>query len=118
MKHLILRSVTFFGLAAAAVLAGPTFAIDRPAGYWYGTRVQAANADRVIRIDPTTRWVNVTQNETVKFVVRTSSGREESFVWRFDGLTGMFDLRQAAPAGLLDREVDSYIAVDPRYSAP
>jgi hypothetical protein len=71
-----------------------------------GDLVPPGQATRVIRIEPSTRYVNARWGDTVAFV---SHGKE--FAYRFDGAPGRsaFDLRQVAPAGTLDHEVTAYI---------
>jgi hypothetical protein len=61
-----------------------------------GDLVPPIEATRVIRIEPSTRYVNVRWGDTVAFL---SNGKE--FAYRFDGAPGesAFDLRQVAPAG-------------------
>ena len=78
-------------LAVAAVLAtsavyfsGSQAATPDPKG-WYGTPVTQGRADRVVEITPTTRFVNVDENQVVRFVVHGSPGRDESFMWQFNG---------------------------------
>lgn len=65
-------------------------------------------AGRTVVIQPGTRYVNVTQDEVVKFV---DNGQE--FAVRFDGVRSSFDLRAVAPAGALDHKVVAYVAPDP-----
>jgi hypothetical protein len=57
-------------------------------------------ADRTIALDSGSRYVTVTQGETVKFV---ANGKE--FSWVFDGVPSSFNLDQVAPAGTLDHSV-------------
>jgi hypothetical protein len=70
--------------------------------------MSAAAAERTIVINENTRWVNVTQGETIKFV---ANGRE--FTIAFDGVAENADLRNLAPAGALDHEVDAEVAENP-----
>lgn len=81
----------------------------RPA-WELGTQLSVAEAQRTISVTSDTRWVNVNQDEAVRFV----AGNTE-FAWRFDG-TGLrpFDLRSIAPAGALVQPVTVYIR--PRIS--
>jgi hypothetical protein len=66
--------------------------------------------DRTIVIDGTTKWINVTEGETIRFVVG-----EKSFAWIFDSYDQGKDLKQIAPKGMLsDRSVKVYVAADPR----
>jgi hypothetical protein len=73
-----------------------------------GESVVADAAQRTVAIDASTRWVNVTQGETVKFV---ANGNE--FTFDFDGVSGYVDLAQIAPAGALDHKVAVYVARQP-----
>ena len=69
-------------------------------------------AQYTIAITPSTRWVNVTGGDIVRFDV---GGK--SFAWSFTGAGSVssFDLKRVAPPGLLDRSIMAYIAPDPRY---
>jgi hypothetical protein len=79
-----------------------------------GTAVPGQSpADEVIVISDTTRYVNVTGGETVRFVVG-----EHSFTWSFQtGGTRIapFDLGRIAPKGFLNHRVVAYVAEDPLY---
>lgn len=111
-QHTIRRSLAVSALALAATFAVPAFAAHPAASSNYGTPVHAGQANREIRLDSTARWVNVHQNETIRFVVGA-----QSFMWRFDTLgTRPFDLNQVAPAGMLgDAPITVYVARDPLY---
>ncbi len=75
-----------------------------------GTQVPVAEAQRTINLTSGTRWVNVNQDEAIRFV---AGGAE--FGWRFDGtLLRPFDLRSIAPSGALTQPVTVYIR--PRVS--
>lgn len=73
--------------AAAAAHAGD---IPQP----YGTPVQTESAQREIKIQSATRYVNVERGETVRFV--TPQG---AFVWNFDTdrNRSQFDFAQIVP---------------------
>jgi hypothetical protein len=73
-----------------------------------GQLVQTDNADRTIVVGDSTRHVNVTQGEKVKFVV---GGRE--FVIAFDGVAQDVDLRDLVPQGALDHPVRTHVEVSP-----
>lgn len=98
--------------AIALTLGTPLLAAQPAANSIYGTPVQAGQADREIQLDSATLWVNVQQNETVRFI---AGG--QSFIWRFDTLgTPTFELNRIAPAGMLGNgSVSVYVAPDPRY---
>jgi hypothetical protein len=80
-----------------------------------GDVVSANQATRTIQITAATRYVNVKRGETVRFV---DNGRQ--FTYFFDGASGesSFDLRQVAPAGMLDHQVTAYVEIDPMFWTP
>src|SRR5262245_48986217 len=105
-------------LAAAAVLAtsalyfaGASAAMPDPKG-WNGTPVGEGRVDRVIEISPTTRVVNVDENQIVKFVVH-GGGRDESFLWQFNGARAVIPLAAIAPDGTVTHPVNVYVGPDP-----
>jgi hypothetical protein len=67
----------------------------------------ANQAQRTIVITPTTKYVNVTEGDVVRFVVDG-----QTFVWNFDGSPDInsFPLNRVAPAGVLDHTVTAYVA--------
>jgi hypothetical protein len=106
-------------LAVAAVLAAsaiyfsaPHAATPDPKG-WNGTPVAEGRADRVVEIDPATRVVNVDENQIVRFVVHGSGGRDEAFLWEFNGSRGVIPLAAIAPDGVAAPPVEIYVAPDP-----
>ena len=103
-------------LAVAAVLAtsaiyfsGTQAATPDPKG-WYGTPVAEGRADRIVEITPTTHFVNVDENQIVKFVV---AGRGESFMWQFNGGRSVIPLTAIAPDGAVTQPVSVYVAPGP-----
>jgi len=64
----------------------------------YGVQIAPEQAQRTIRIDSKTRWVNVTHREDIRFVV--GQGDESKvFAWRFDGAPQLpFKLNKIEPA--------------------
>ena len=73
-----------------------------------GDTVPVSEAHRTIVITPSTKWVNVTEGETVKFV---ANGQE--FAFDFDSVAiSSFDLQRIAPAGALDHKVPVYVAAN------
>jgi len=68
-------------------------------------------ATRTIQIEARTKYVNVTEHETVKF-----EAGGQAFAIRFGGEYPVFDLNQLAPAGALDHNVRVYVAPDPQYN--
>lgn len=96
------------GLAAAAG-AQPQ---PREATY-YGHALPADTAEREVRLAPSTRFVNVTHWESVRFV---KDGR--AFDWKFDSVTTeSFPLARIAPAGWDVGQVQVYMLHNP-YAYP
>jgi hypothetical protein len=110
MKPRIRIAVASLGLmgafaAAPLALAGQAHEESLPEAVHRGGLV-----DRTIVIDGTTKWINVTEGETIRFLV---GGK--SFAWVFDSYDQGADLKKLAPKGMLgDRPVKVYVAADPR----
>ncbi len=66
-------------------------------------------ADRMIVIKPTTKRVNVFENDTVLFKVGA-----KQFAIKFDGNNVYYDLSALAPPGVLTRKVKVYVAPNPK----
>ena len=97
-------------LGAAGVAASMAAAAAVPA-YLLGNTAAPEQARRTIVITPTTRYVNVTGGEVVKFVVNGTT-----FAWNFDSpAVSSFELNRVAPAGALDHTVTAYVAPDPEW---
>jgi hypothetical protein len=80
-------------------------------GLLLGQPASVGLAERTIVVGQGTRWVNVTQGETIRF---TAAGAE--FAWRFDGRRQRaFDLREIAPAGAVPNEVTVYVTQAPGH---
>jgi hypothetical protein len=78
----------------------------------FGTASEERSAERVIKIAPDAKWVNVTEGETIKFIDEASG---KSFAWRFDTIVGVFDLNRVVPAGMLEgHQVKAYVATSYR----
>lgn len=112
LKALVYSGITAVGLATALTAS----ASINMAAYSYendvGSPGRDGQYDRVITITPDAQWVNVTQDETVKFVDAASG---KSFVWHFDTASFAFDLGRVASNGALaGRHVQAYIATNPR----
>lgn len=99
MKIAIHNAAAAVGASVALAIAPGAFADDHPASS-LGTPVYSTNADRVLRIGPETKSVNVRHYETVRFLVGS-----KSFTWRFDTLNvGAFELNKVAPQGIFDNQ--------------
>jgi len=86
------RAVVVLSIGLAMSAAGAAGVAGTPAQY--GSQALNATADREIAIDASTKWINVTDGETVQF---TKNGH--SFTWHFATLNGetSFQLSQIAP---------------------
>jgi|SRR5471032_518267 len=100
---LILSLALAMSAAGAADVAGPAH---------YGRHALIANAEREIVIDASTKWINVTNGETVRI---TKDGK--SFTWRFDvlGDETSFHLSEIAPADFKVDGVRVFVAANPTY---
>jgi hypothetical protein len=85
-------------LATGLVLSTAASASDHAIDKDYGNPSTPDYADRVVTIKPDARWVNVTQDETVRFVDARSGA---TFTWKFDTVVRVFDLTSVAPSGIL-----------------
>jgi hypothetical protein len=94
-------------LAGGAVIATAAEAAGTP--LFVGDPGDEASVQRVITIKPDAKWVNVTEDETVKFV---DAATGKSFVWHFDtGRATVFDLATVAPADVLGgHHLAAYVA--------
>jgi len=104
------HAALMLSLALAMSSAGAADAPDAPARY--GRHALVANAEREIVIDASTKWINVTNGETVRF-----SKDGKSFTWRFDvlGDETSFHLSQIAPADFNVEGVRVFVAANPTY---
>ena len=106
-------------LAAAAVLAtsalyfADALAASPSSQDWLGSPVKEGRVDRVVDIGPSTRFVNVDENQIVKFVVHAASGRDEAFTWQFNGARSVIPLSEIAPPGVVAQPVNVYVGPDP-----
>lgn len=113
----------FRPLAVAAVLAtsaayfsAPNAAAPDPKG-WNGTPVTTGRVDRVVEVGPGTHFVNVDENQIVRFVVRDAGGRNETFLWQFNGARSVIPLAAIAPDGAVMHAVNVYVGPDPLEGA-
>jgi hypothetical protein len=101
LKSLVLTAVTLL-LSSCSTTPRPDL---------YGNPAPPPLATRVVAITPDTRLLNVTDYETVKFLVD-----DKSFAWYFD-LAPRFDqlhLSWIAPPNALQHDVWIIVATDPR----
>ena len=106
-----LRSIIFGAILAAGFVTPPVLAqpAKPPANLGgFGTALPAnAPVTKTIVVEPGTRSVNVNYQDSVKFVVK-DQGKEESFAWRFDGLTRQVSLGDINPKASI-KNVPIYI---------
>jgi len=105
MKTQIRYAVAALGLVSAIGAAPLAFA-----GQAHEDQVEPAvhrggGISRTVVIDDKTKWVNVKEDETIRFVVGA-----KSFAWVFDMQDQNTDLRDLAPKGTLsDRPIRVYV---------
>jgi len=105
MRRGFIGAIVAAGLSSVMVGSAAGYALDQDFGSPADSR---SSFVREIDISPETNWVNVDQNEVIKFV-DTSSGK--SFYWRFDTGNRMVKLENIAPAGsLAGKRNDAYVS--------
>lgn len=106
LKRTHTLSLIVTGIAATLSLS----ALAAPAAHtpaYYGQATSGEGAEQQIDIQPQTRWVNVTNGDTVTF-----SQNGKTFSWHFDTLhhDDNFDLAEIAPQGFEAGKVRVYVA--------
>ena len=93
-------------IAVCAILSAPASAATITM-VSLGSAASARSATVIVRVDPTTTHVNVTDGTTVNFVVGSNA-----FAWRFDVPHNvfLFDLNRIAPPNVVDHQVEVYVA--------
>ena len=94
---------------ALAIACALSLGQAQSADFRLGTAIEAAQAERSIMIRPDTRWANVKQGESVRFI----SG-QYSFGWKFDGTLSAVDLSAVAPADFVGRPFMVYVTPTPQ----
>lgn len=112
LKHTCLLA---FCIAAASLTASAQSSVPAsvPAsGARYGQLAPANATRKEIIVTPATKWVNVTDGETVRFVVG-----DQRFTWHVETYpnTTHFDLAAIAPRELDVGKVVVYVASNPLY---
>ncbi|WP_334189907.1 CzcE family metal-binding protein [Noviherbaspirillum sp.] len=112
MKILPIRGFLTLAFTGICLSLAPYSLAQRSYVHLYGDPAPATVADKTIEIRPDTRHVNVVGGDIVQFLVNG-----KSFTWRFNvaRTVSAFDLKEVAPAGLLDRTIMAYVSPDPRY---
>ena len=105
MRRCLVGTIAAAALSTVIVGSAAAYAPEQDFGSAADSR---SSSVREIDISPDTKWVNVDQDEVVKFV-DASSGK--SFYWRFDTRNFMVRLQDIAPAGFLTgRQIDAYVS--------
>ncbi|GAA4689716.1 hypothetical protein GCM10025794_24430 [Massilia kyonggiensis] len=97
-------------LSILALAAGTAGAMPRPMDA--GRVVMSDTADRDVAVDASTRWVNVTNGQTVRFTV---GGQHFTYVFDAWPSTDSIPLSAIAPKGVSVPDVRVYIAPNPLY---
>jgi hypothetical protein len=94
-------------LASGADAAGPTGTKSD-----YGSAVPAESADYAVKVDASTKWINVNNGDTVRFSV---NGKE--FTWHFETYKNhsIVKLADIAPADTDAGPVKVFVAMNPLY---
>jgi hypothetical protein len=110
MNTIFARSTLAAGLALS--LAGAAHAAPA-ASNAFGTPAAANAAERTVVLGDQTRYINVNDGETVRFV-----HGDRSFTWNFDTVRrdGVAALGQIAPMDFGDAGAKVYIAQNPLYN--
>ena len=107
------RTLALSILALAACAAGTAGAMPRPAVTMDAGRIVTSDtADRDVAVDASTRWVNVSNGQTVRFTV---GGQRFTFAFDAWPSTDSVPLSAIAPKGVTVPDVRVYIAPNPLY---
>ena len=74
-------------------------------GYVYTTAEARGDADRMVKINASTKYVNAEHLQTVKFV----NDKGQSFTWKADAAGVVVPLKTIAPAGFEAGEATVYV---------
>ena len=101
-----IRFISMVGAIAATVLTGSALAdAGERTALLGGPASPEDPVNKVVAINAGTRWANVNQGETVKFIVG-----DKSFAWHFETPKLAVNLAEIAPAGTIDRTIYVYVA--------
>src|SRR4051812_12161726 len=94
-------------LASAVATAAHAASLDDPATY--GESSPSTTVARIINLTPETRFINVSNGETITFNKGT-----ESFTWHVDTYSNIskFSLAKIAPKDFQLGDIDVYVAPD------
>jgi len=105
-------ALVFASISSSALLASAHAAPPSGSAADFGIQVADNASMRAIAINANTKWVNVTNGETVRFNVNG-----QSFSWHFDTYHDetSFHLAKIAPAGVMVGDVRVFVAANPLY---
>lgn len=105
-------AIGFVGLSSFMMLGAANATPPTGTSADYGMQVVDSAATRTISINAFTKYVNVTDGETVRFDV---DGK--SFTWHFDGYPNQtsLELSKIAPEGINVGSLRVYVAANPLY---
>jgi hypothetical protein len=107
------RLTRTLALSILVLAAGTAGAMPRPnVTPDAGRVVMSDTADRDVAVDASTRWVNVTNGQTVRFTV---GGQRFTFAFDAWPTTDSVPLSAIAPKGVTVPDVRVYIAPNPLY---
>jgi hypothetical protein len=99
MKAQVRFAIAALGLMSAVGTAPLAFAGQPHEDHVSPAVHRGGGINRTVVIDDKTKWVNVKEDEIIRFVV--GAGGQKSFAWVFDLQDQNADLRQLAPKGML-----------------
>jgi hypothetical protein len=104
--------LAFAGLSTVSLISSAHAAGQSRNAPDYGILVTTSAFDRVINVDAGTKYVNVTNGETVRF-----NANGQMFIWHFDTFPTetQFDLSKIASANVTLKGVQVYVANNPQY---
>ena len=105
-------SITWVEAPIGLKFPSANWAASRMVGH-FGRPAPAGTAAQTVVVTPTTRWVNITQDDVVRFVVG-----DRAFEWTFaTHTTQAFALEEIAPTGFLPEGVRPtvYVAPNPLF---
>lgn len=110
----IMKYATLFALAIA-LSTGANAAVPTGGARDYGQPVASAQAARSIDVTPATKYVNVTNGETVSFNING-----QTFSWYVSTYPGVhqFRLKDIAPGALGIGDIRVFVSANPLYVGP
>jgi hypothetical protein len=101
-QELIMKIVSALLFAATAAVSFSASALTTTD--MFGSAVGAGSTQRTIKIDSNTRYVNVTEGDTVTF-----TNGDQMVSWQFDGVNRDFPLSEIFPAADNAQNVEVFV---------